>query len=275
MLLAVGLLAVLVVVGACGGDDDDRTIDLGDDGEITIDGDLPDDFPDDFPIYDGADFQGAFTGEQEGIAGIVATWTTGDSADDVTAFYESEFEEGPWTSTSSGTGGGSSYWTVENDDGSLAGYVGVSGDGEGVSIIATIGDNTSVVGDGDTDTDSDSDSDSGSADLPDEVSLQDDFPSDIPLADDAHVVNAGTLTIGDSESFIVAYYSEETIEDLGALYEDGLTGYNQTFETSTGDGLTASYAQRTDGTGNSVTVAVTESDVPGYNQVTLQVTVAD
>jgi clumping factor A len=286
-LLVVGLLAASLALVTCGGDDD-KTIDLGDDGEVTIDGDLPDSFPDDFPIYDDADFQGAFSGEQGGVSGTAATWTTGDDIDDVLAFYESEFADGPWTSTSSGTAAGSSFWIVENSDASKTAYVGVT-EGDDVSIVVTVGDNVTDVGDddgssdGDTDGDADSDSDtdsdtdtgsdgdSGSAELPDEVDLPDDFPGDVPLADDAHVTTANTIAANGQRLITISYYSQEEIDDLGSLYEDGLSGYTQSFETSTSDGLYAAYSQNDDGTGATVTITASESDVTGYNQVILQV----
>ena len=174
--IVIACVTALLAAAACGGGDE-KTVDVGNGDEVTIGGDLPGDFPDDFPIYDGADLQGAVDGEQEGIRGIVATWTTGDDFEDVRSFYESAFEDGPWKSSGNGNAGGTAWWSLLESDGDQVGYVAVT-DGDGVSIIATVGDDPNLAAgpDGDSSSedeptpDGDSSSDSGSnasaADLP-------------------------------------------------------------------------------------------------------------
>ena len=196
--IAIVFATALLATAACGGGDD-KTIDVGNGDEVTLSNELPGDFPDDFPIYEGADLQGATEGEQEGIRGIVATWTTGDDFEDVRSFYESAFDGGAWKSSGNGNAGGTAWWSLEESDGDQVGYVAVT-DGDGVSIIATVGDDPNPC------------RRSGRrffqyrddlpvrrrlsagfglrfwfrfqpADLPDEVDLPDDFPSDrVPAA---------------------------------------------------------------------------------------------
>lgn len=267
-LVAAGIIPALAFA-ACGGGGDERTIDIGD-GEVTLGGDLPDDFPDDFPVYRGADVQGSYRGEQDGVEGSITTWTTGDDYDDVVAFYESEFEDGPWSSEgdSSFSGSGSSgftFWSVEHEDDDLAGYVSVT-DGDEVVILAAIGDDTSLVEDRDDDSDddgsddgsddigSDDDSDdngsddgsaddgpdddgsgdgSGSdADIPDEVDLPDGFPTDIvTVPDGARITNANRITSGGSTTWSVTIYSEDDFDALGEYFKREIEGNGYT-ETS-------------------------------------------
>jgi hypothetical protein len=297
ILLAALGIGVSVFAIACGGGDK-KTIDLGDGNEVTIGGDLPDSFPDDFPIYDGADFQGASTAKQDGIEGTVATWTTGDDLDDVTAFYDEEFADGPWAIQTEGTAGGSAYWAVQNSDSDKAAYVSVSeSDGE-VTILATVSDDPNQASsdgddgsddgssdDGDSSSDdgddgSSSDGDDGDvpvieAELPDEVDLPNDFPTDlVPLLDDAHVASANTITSGGVTAYTVAYYTEDTADEVASYYKGELEGkgYTQSVQTSDNNGIYAAYAENADGTGKIIVVTASDSDVDGYRQVVLQVT---
>ena len=64
--------------------------------DITQSEDLPDSWPDDFPLYPEAELEGVITSTEEGASGDVATFQTNDSLDDVTAFYEAEFDGGAW-----------------------------------------------------------------------------------------------------------------------------------------------------------------------------------
>jgi hypothetical protein len=284
-------VAALSLVAACGGGDDD-TIDIGD-GEVSIGDDLPDNFPDDFPIYDGADLEGAVTGESEGIEGTVATWTTGDDLADVVAFYDDAFTDGPWTSSADGTAGGGSFWAVENEAGDKAGYVQVAGADDGVSIVATVGDNPDASadsgddeGDGDEPTpdsdgpasdpdDSDTGDDPGSADLPEEVDLSAEFPTDqVPLPDDIRITSSSSVNAGGVQSHIVAFYSQDSADELAAHFKTELegNGYTQSIETSDENGSYAAYAENEDGTGAIVIVTITESSTEGYQEVGVQVT---
>jgi hypothetical protein len=296
------MLTLLLAASACGGGDGEQTIDLGDGNEVSVGGDLPDDFPDDFPIYDGAELEGAITGEQEGIRGTVATWTTGDDFDDVIEFYETEFGNGPWRSSLSGTAGESGYWTLEHDERAEAAYVAVS-DGDEVSIVATVGDDPNRAdagdssgddadsgdgsgddaGDGDNadepvDDGSDDGSDSGSdpsASLPDEVDLPNGFPSDVvPIPDGVRVTSANTITANGVETFTVSFYTKDSIDDVGAFYEDRLVsnGYTQSIETSDANGTYAAYSENTDGSGNIIVISVNDGDVEGYRLAVVQIT---
>jgi hypothetical protein len=289
-LAAAAILTTLAIAGvACGGGDE-KTIDLGDGDEITIGGDLPDDFPDDFPIYDDADLQGAVQGEEEGIEGIVATWTTGDDLDDVTAFYEDAFDDGPWKTTAEGTASGTSYWAVENSETGKVGYVSVSGGGDEVAIIATVGDNPDAASSGGDDSDDSASDDDGSDDeassdgsdgggggdtsLPEEIDLPSDFPSDdVPLPDDAHVNTANTVTSNGITIFTVGFYSKESVDDLASFYKNELEGqgFTQSIQTSDQNGIYAAYAENSDGSGRTVIVTAYDGDVDGYRQVVLQV----
>lgn len=307
-ILALGCAASLLAGAACGGGGDDETIDLGDGNEVTVGDDLPDDFPDNFPVYEGADLQGAVTGEQDGIQGIVATWTTGDDYDDVQAFYEDAFAEGSdWESVLNGTAGESAYWSVEERDGTRVGYVAVA-DGDEVLISATVGDDPNAAsGDGDSGDDdadgsdggsdgssdgddgsgddgsdssdgddgSDGDSDNGgSTDLPDEVDLPGDFPSDVPFPDDATITAANSISSDGVTSYTIAFYSKDSVDDLADFYKGELEGdgYAQSVQTSDANGVYAAYSENDDGTGRVIVISAYEGDIEGYRQVLLQVT---
>ncbi len=135
----IALLAlVAVTAAACGGGDDDTGNPSGG-GEGNVSDDLPDDFPDDFPIYDGADFEGSFSGEQDGVPEIVASWTTDDDLDDVRTFYDAEFSgDGDWTAETDGTTDDSSFWSVRKNLGGDAVFVTVASDGDTTSITVII-----------------------------------------------------------------------------------------------------------------------------------------
>jgi hypothetical protein len=294
LILATLTLGGLLLAAACGGDGD-QTFDTGD-GEVTLSEDLPDSFPDDFPIYPDAELEGAFTGEQEGIEGTVATWRTGDDFQDVVDFYEREFEEGPWTTTASGSATGSNFWSVENPGSDQVGYVAVS-QGDEVSIIATVGDDSSIVtpdsgdddgsgddGSGDGD-DGSGDGDSGdgdggdpSADLPEEVDLSDDFPADVvSLPDGARVSGSTSVTSGGVSSHFVAFHSQDSADELADYFEAELTGngYMQTIETRADGGVYAAYSENADGSGTTVIVTIAESTVAGYQEVGLTVSASE
>jgi len=293
--LRFGALGVVALMGiaffaACGGGDD-KTIDTGD-GKVTISDDLPDEFPDDFPVYDGADLQGSYQGESEGVSGTVATWTTGDSADDVTNFYKDKLNGDNWKIQSSGTSGGGSFFVVLNKDESKAGYV-VIGEADGdTSIIVTVGDNDgSVSGDdsgdnasgddvedtsGEDNAGDDGSSDEGSTDaqLPEEQDLSDDFPSDrVPLPDDSRVTSSSSISSGGQNSFFVEFYSKKSADELRDYFGDTLTGKGWTEAlASEADGdVYLSYTNSETSATASVTVIITDADVEGYQTVTLSV----
>jgi hypothetical protein len=302
--LGAAMCAGLLIAVACGGGGDEKTIDLGDGDEVTLGTDLPDDFPDDFPVYDGADLQGAVQGEQDGIQGIVATWTSGDDFSDISAYYEDAFQEGPWISDTKGSAGGSTYWSV-TDGGDQVGYIIVS-QGDEVTIVATVGDDPNVQsGSGDDDGSSDdggsdgsddgssddgssddgssdggSDDDGGSSDdvsldLPDEVEPPDGYPSDrVPLPDDIRVTAANSFSANGQDTYIVGFYTKDSAKDIGDFYKGELEGqgFTQSFQTSDANGTYATYSENSDGTGLIVAISVNESATEGYREGVVQVT---
>lgn len=288
-----GALALALIVGgaACGGGGD-KTIKT-DGGQVRVSDDLPDSFPDDFPIYDGADLQGAVEGEQQGIEGVIATWTTKDDLNDVVQFYKDKLGKGDWSIQSQGSGGGTNYWVVENSKTNKTAYVSVTGEDE-VSIVATVGDNPDQAsgddnsggnsGSGDdssnddgtdgSSSDDSGDSGSGNSQLPDEVDVPDDFPKDeVPLVDDARVTSANSFSAGGTNAVMVSYYTKKSAEEIASFYKDKLEGkgYTQSVQTKDANGVYAAYAENDDGTGRVVVMTVTEGDVDGYRQVALQV----
>jgi hypothetical protein len=304
-------IAVLSFSAACGGGDGD-TIDLGDGNSVSVGGDLPDDFPDDFPIYDGADFQGSVQAEQDGISGSASTWTTGDDYDDVVAFYESAFDgSDAWTSSTSGNASGSAYWSVEQDDGLVA-YVAVTG-GEETTITAIISDDpnqassdgsssdddsSSDDGDSSSDDASDDASDDGSSDdgssddgsddsasdpssgssdvdLPEEVDIPDDYPTDlIQLPDGARVTLAQSYSSNGQTTYMVGFITEKDANEAGDEIDAHLTGqgYTQSVKTTDGSGFYAAYAENADGTGTIIAVSANEGTYEGYAEGIVQVT---
>jgi len=293
-LAAFGVLALLGVAlfAACGGDDK-KTIDTGD-GKVTVSDDLPDEFPDDFPIYDGADLQNSYQGESEGVSGIIATWTTGDSAEDVANFYESEFDGDDWKKQSSGNSGGGSFFVVLNKDESKAGYLIISEADGDTQIIATVGDNDgSLTGDGSSDGSSGDDGEdtsgedssgndgsssgddgSSSAQLPEEQDLDDDFPSDkVPLPDDSRVTSSSSLSSGGQDTFFVEFYSKKSTDELRDYFKDTLTGkgWTEALASESDGDVYLTYASEDASATSGVTVIITDADVDGYRTVSLSV----
>lgn len=290
---AMAIICTAVMVGlACGGGGGKKTVDLGSGDEVTIGTELPDNFPGDFPIYDGADLQGAVQGEQDGIEGIVATWTTGDDFDDVTNFYKDEFDGGAWVTTTSGSAGGSTYWTVEQGNGGKVGYVAVSG-GDEVTIIATVGDDPNVQSDTDesdgssdevssdddrSDDEVSSGSDDGEADsanLPNEVDLPDGFPSDlVSFPDDTRITTSQSYSASGQETFMVGFHTKASASDVGEFYKSRLEseGYTQSLQTNDANGVYAAYAEHADGTGTIIVISVNQSGIEGYREGVVQVT---
>lgn len=288
----IGLLSVLALslFAACGGDGD-QTIDVGD-GQVTLSDDLPDSFPDDFPIYDGADLQGSYTGENEGIQGTVATWTTGDSVEDVAAFYEQELDGDNWTVQSQGDQGGlGSFFVALNSDESQAAYVYISGSDGETSILVTVGDNPDSTGNGssggdssgdggdsggdsgdDSSGDGGGDGSSGSAELPPEQDLPDDFPTDrVPLPSGARVTSSSSFSGGGTDTFFVEVYSQDSTSDLSDFFTSELpkNGWTESLTTESNGEVYLSFAPENGDTSSGVTIAITESQVEGYRLVSI------
>jgi hypothetical protein len=262
---------------ACGGGDK-KTIDIGN-GEVTVGDELPDSFPDDFPIYDGADLQGVVQGEQGGISGTVATWETNDDFEKVKKFYDAALKDGPWKSLADGTVAGSTFWSVENSAGEEQGYVQIA-DTNPTRIVVVVGNRGGDIG-GDVSTpdsgsgDPSSGSDSSGGDLPKEVALPDDFPSDqVPLPDDIRITNASSVNAGGTQSRLLQFYSKDSADDLASFFKDELEGkgFTQSIQQSQDGGIYAIYSENDDGSGLLVSITILDGDVAGYRQVTLQIT---
>ena len=293
----VALVATGAILTACGGDDK-KTFDLGDGNEVSVGGGIPDDFPDDFPIYPGADVQGSYTGEQDGVSGSVVIWETGDSVDDVKAFYEAEFDGSPWAAEGSFNSAGSTLIGFTNSDSNKTGAV-TLGESDGKTTISVIiGDDTSGGGssdgddsssdgddspsDGDSSSDgddssSDGDGSSGSADLPEEIDIEDDYPADdIPLPDGARVTQSSSISAGGSNTIFVTMYVDQSVDDLEQYYKDTLAdaGYTESFSTSSGGEVFLTFTKGDTTTSpESATVTLTESDVEGYTLVNISLSI--
>lgn len=300
------LIALLALTAwACGGgDDDDGGSDDPGSGNITdacegdipdgvpgdVTDDLPDDFPDDLPIYDGADFRCGYSGEADGESAVAGIWTTGDSIDDVKAFYDEELGgDGPWSSAGSGSAAGSTFWTVTKEDSSEGGVITLTSEGDDTVITAVIsddlddlsGDDDSGSGDEDGDepaSDPDpsggDDDDGASGDLPDEVDLPDGFPSDdIDIPDGARIINASTFTSGGVQSFVVEFLSQDSVNDLATHFKDSFEGkgWGQSFQTESNGLIAAAYAENDDGSGKVVSLTIGESPYDGYSTVSFSI----
>lgn len=292
--LAAPALAAAAIAAGCGGDDNERTFRGPDGGQISVSEDLPDEWPDDFPVYPDADLQGSYFGESGGVEGLVATWTTGDSLDEVGDWYEGELADGEWTSTSDGNLGSSRFFSATNSDGSQVAYVSISeGDGDTAIMVAIGDDPTGGGGDtedptpddassGDGSGDTDGDGSSGSADLPDEVDLDDDFPTDlVPLPDGVRVTSSSSISSGGTTTHFVEFYSQMSADDLESHFSDEMTGagWEQALRTrSDGETLLTYSLNAEEGdilSGDSATVLITEADVDGYRVVSITVTASD
>jgi hypothetical protein len=284
------LIAFAALAGwACGGGDD-GDVDLPSGGEADISDELHDEFPDDFPIYDGADLEASYTGESQGVEGLVATWTTGDSIDEVRTFFDDEFDgDGPWDAQGDIQTGDSTIWNVSNDNGDVAVVTAVEEDGEtSISVILSDelrdlptddGDDDGSDGDDGSDDSSDDSSDdegsdSGAGDLPDAVDLPDDFPSgDVPLPDDIRITNATSFTTSGVTSYVVEFLSQDSTDDLATHFRDAFAGmgWDQAFQQEAAGTITASYTENQDATGSVVSVTIYESSYDGYNTVALSI----
>jgi hypothetical protein len=280
--LKFGVLAVAALIGlasfaACGGGDD-KTFSAGD-GEVTISDDLPDEFPDDFPQYGGADFQGSYQGESQGVSGLVATWTTDDSAEDVLNFGN--------------TGSQGGFLFARNSDTSKVAAVYVGSDGGNTSISVIISDDEDVIpddgsgdetpDDGDSSGDSGDDSGDGSssgdggsaAQLPDEQDLSDDYPADrVPLPGDIRVTSSSALATGGVESFYVEFYSQQSADEIADFFKNELPGkgWTETLTSESGGEIYLSFGPADSANSSSiVTIIISEAEVEGYRLVNLSV----
>jgi len=295
LLAAIPAFLLGAVLVACGGDGK-KTVDIPGGGKIEVSDDLPGDFPDDFPKYDGAKVTGSITGSSEGQEGTVVTFETGDDIDDVQAFYEKEFEDGAWKSTSTGSFSGAGNFVVEKGDEAASVFIaevngkttivvtyGTKSD-LGIDDSSDSGDDSSDSGsdDGDEPTQDDAEDssgddsgDSGSAELPDEVDLDDDYPKNkIPLPDGARVTSSSSFSSSGIRSLFIELYVKKSVDELEEFYKDKLesAGYQDSFSTTADGEVFLSYTTADATTGAGVVVNIAESDVDGYSKVTLSIT---
>jgi len=284
LVLALGTIAV-----GCGGSS--KTVKIGD-TKVDVSGKLPSDFPGDFPKYKGAKVQGSASGSEGGIKGTVVTWTTGDSVDKVTEFFNGAFKDGPWKSTANGTVSGSSYWSADSADGAKSAYVMVSESSGETSIIAVVGpkdssssssnDSTSTSDSSSSDTpSSDSSSSDGSSEptqasepLPDEVKLSDSFPTDrVPLPDGARVTADSSFSSGGMTTNSIELYVKDSPENVADYFKNEMPkhGWENAFSSTANGEWTLTFST---GDSEGLTISVTESSTSGYAQVSLTVVVS-
>jgi hypothetical protein len=301
--LLIPFLVIGAAFSACGGGDDDggtirvgdEEIDIPDDVDVDSSGDsVPDGFPDDFPVYDGADVVSGFRGEQDGEEGFYVVWETDDSVEDVQAFYESAFEDGPWTSEGTIESGSTVILSATHEEDQLIGGVTLAEVDGKTQISAFVGDDSS--GDSSSDdgsSDGDSSSDNGdedessgdgdssgdSADLPDEADLNDNYPEDeIPLPDNARVTSSSSFSSGGNSSVFAEIYVEAPVDEVAEYYESTLAsaGYSESFKTESDGEVFLTYSKDTETfSGDSAIVNITPSDVEGYTLVNITVTNAE
>ena len=297
LLIACGLVAV-----ACGGGDDDTTIDTGD-GEVSISDDIPDDFPDELR-YDGADVVGTISGESEGQEGTYVTFETDDSVDDVSAYYESALEDNGWQDQSNTSAGGVSIIGAQKDDTAVVVSIG-EGDGN-TTISVFYGTNPSASGDGSSDGEDDGssgeddgssgeddgssgeddgssgedDGSSGESDLPDEVEVDEAYPSsDIPLPADARVTGSSSFSTSGIQTVQVTGLSQDSPSELGDYFAGELegAGYSEVVRTTSDGDVFMTYAKSPDDPSvDAVTISLADSTTyEGYTEFIVGVTQAE
>lgn len=291
------LLLPILVLGAiavgCGGGGSKKTVNLPGGGQVSTSNKLPSNFPSSFPQYEGASVQGSYSGSQGGITGTVVSWTTGDSVDKVTQFYNDAFKSGSsWASTANGTANGSSYWVADSSDGKNTAYVGVS-TASGKTMISAVvapkesssssgGASTSTSsGSSDTPTSSSSDNTpsseattSSSEPLPTEVSLSSDFPAGrVPFPSGARVTSDSSFSSNGTKTSSVDIYVKDTASNVSDYFKNEMPRHNWT------NALTSStngqyFLQFTGATGESLSINVQDSGTSGYAKATLVVVVS-
>lgn len=284
------LILPVILAGAIGcGGGGKKTITIPGGGKIDVSGKVPSNFPSDFPVYKGASAQGSYTGTQNGITGSVVTWQTGDSLDKVKSFYDQEFKNGPWKSSSTGNANNTAFWVVDSPDGKQAAYVGATNDGKNTSIIVTIGDKSAITG-GATEeaspTSSSSSSDqtstsssgdttpSAAATLPAEAKLGSDFPTDrVSFPSGARITNTSSLTSGGVKTFYVEVYVKDTPGNVNDYFKNELPKHNWTNSLSSESNgeFFQTYSGADSSSNEGVTLNVSQSDTPGYTKVELTV----
>jgi len=286
LISAVVLGAIAAIAVGCGGGGK-KTINV-DGGQVQVGGDLPSDFPKDFPVYKGANFQGSYTSTQEGITGTAVSWETGDGVSDVKSFYDKEFKDGPWKSTTTGSAGDSAYWVATSSDGKKAAYVFVSTASGKTSIVATVGDNpetssgsqegspTSESSSGDTPTSGGGETPEANATLPAEASLPSSFPKDrLPFPSGARVTSVTSASSGGTNTFYLEVYVKDAPDKVSEYFKNELpkNNWTQTLTSESGGQFFLTFTGSGDATDESVTLSIAQSETAGYTAVTLVVAV--
>ena len=228
--------------------------------------------------------------------GTVVTFETGDDVEKVTTFYENEFKDGPWKSTSTGSFSGTGTFSAEKDDQAAIVYIAES-DGK-TTILVTYGSKSDLgiddsSGSGDSSGDSgdnaeptadgsgssgDSSGGSGSAEVPDEVSIDDNYPKDkLPLPSGARVTSSSSFSSNGQRSIFIELYVKKSVDDLEQYYKDTIeaAGYTNAFSSTSNGEVFLSYSTDDTSSGAGVIVTIGESDVSDYAKVSLTVTGPD
>jgi len=286
LLLMVGLLGLLAVASACGGDEKEITI-PGDGGDvkITAGGELPSDFPDDFPIFKDASLTGTVTGEQEGQSGYFATWETDASTQEVTDFYKEALDKDPWKTSgviTTGEGAMITFTRADNED--FGGLVTVSSSDDKTMFVVFVGEGAGVaptdqVGEEAQPTPEkkvtpEEEAPPAQAELPDEVALPDGYPSDVaPIPDGARVIDASSFTTGGQTTVAVNYLTKEDPESIADFYGAEVPGggWSETSRLSSNGEVFLTYENQDEG--SQLVLSISKSDTyEGYTEVAIILT---
>jgi len=286
LLLMVGLLSLLAVASACGGDEKEITI-PGDGGDvkITTGGELPSDFPDDFPIFKNANLTGTVTGEQEGQSGYFATWETDASTQEVTDFYKEALDKDPWKTSgviTTGEGAMITFTRADNED--FGGLVTVSSSDDKTMFVVFVGEGAGVaptdqVGEEAQPTPEkkvtpEEEAPPAQAELPDEVALPDGYPSDVaPIPDGARVIDASSFTTGGQTTVAVNYLTKEDPESIADFYGAEVPGggWSETSRLSSNGEVFLTYENQDEG--SQLVLSISKSDTyEGYTEVAIILT---
>ena len=290
VLFVLGLLGLLAAASACGGGDEQEVTLPGGNGDVKVStgGDLPDDFPDDFPIFKDAKLTGTVTGEQEGQSGFFATWESDASVEDVTDFYKEELDKDPWQMAGTFASAEGSVISFTRTDGKdLGGGVTVAGNGK-TQFVVFMGEGAGVVPsdegeeeaaptpEGEEEATPEEGEPSAQAELPDEVDLADDYPSDVaPIPDGARVTDASSFTSDGQSTFAITYLTKDDPDSVADFYSSEVPGdgWSETGTFSSGGDVSATYANEAE-SGNLVLTAAKSETYEGYTEVNLILTVA-
>jgi hypothetical protein len=287
VLFVLGLLSLLAATSACGGGDEKEITLPGGNGEVKVStsGDLPDEFPDDFPIFKDAKLIGAYTAEQEGQSGLVATWETDASTQEVTDFYKEELDKDPWqTAGTFASAEGSVISFTRTDGKDLGGGVTVAGNGK-TQVAVFLGEGAGLAPTSEATTEEqptpeekatpEEEQPAAQAELPDEVDLADDYPSDVaPIPDGARVTDASSFTSDGQSTFAVTYLTKDDPDSVADFYSSEVPGdgWSETGTFSSGGDVSATYANEAE-SGNLVLTAAKSDTYEGYTEVNIILTV--